>query len=145
MITGIVGSLLFVIAGIWLFLIADIFQEHSFRLLRNPMFVKGIGILTFLFFGVTGIIGFKKLFDKKAGLIIDSKGITNNSNAFSDGLIEWNDITDILIKRTMSTKFMLIKVTNSEKYIKKAKSRMKAILMRLNMKIYGTPFSITDT
>ena len=44
----------------------------------------------------------------------------------------------------MSTKFLLINVTNPEKYIGKAKNRMKAKLMRSNMKIYGTPLSITS-
>lgn len=139
------GSLLFVVAGIWLFLNADGFHEHSFRLLRNPMVVKGVGILSFLFFGVIVVVGFKKLFDKKVGLIIDSNGITDNSNASSIGLIEWNDITEIITKQVMSTKFLLINVANPEKYIGKAESGMKAKLMRSNMKMSGTPISITYT
>ena len=108
------------------------------------MVVKGVGILGILFFSATGILGFKKLFDKKVGLIIDSNGITDNSNASSVGLIEWNDITDIITKQVMSTKFLLINVANPEKYIEKAKSGMKTKLMRSNMKIYGTPLSITS-
>jgi hypothetical protein len=78
---GIGGSILFVILGVWLFTNAESFQEHSFRILRNPMIAKGVGILSILFFGATGIFGFKKLFDKKVGLTIDSNGITDNSNA----------------------------------------------------------------
>ena len=69
---GIGGSILFVVLGIWLFLNAGSFQEHSFRLLRNPLIIKGTGVLGVLFFGATGIFGFKKLFDKKVGLLIDS-------------------------------------------------------------------------
>ena len=38
----------------------------------------------------------------------------------------------------------MIHVTNPEKYIGKAKSGMKAKLMRSNMKVYGTPLSITS-
>lgn len=141
---GIAGSILFVILGIWLFTNADGFQEHSMRLLRYPMIIKGVGILSILFFGATGIYGFRKLFDKKIGLIIDSNGITDNSNASSIGLIEWNDISEIKTQQVMSTKFLLIKVINPEKYIEKAKSGMKAKLMRTNMKMYGTPLSITS-
>lgn len=141
---GIGGSILFVVIGIWLFLNAENFQEHSFRLLRNPMVTKGVGILGILFFGATGIFGFRKLFDNKVGLIIDSNGITDNSNASSVGLIEWNDITDIITKQIMSTKFLLINVNDPEKYIGKAKSGMKTKLMRSNMKMYGTPLSITS-
>ena len=142
---GIGGSILFIILGIWLLLNADSFQEHSFTLLRNPLIVKGIGILGILFFGATGIFGFKKMFDKKVGLTIDSNGITDNSNASSVGLIEWSDITNIITKQVMSTKFLLINVNDPEKYIRKAKSGMKAKLMRSNMKMYGTPLSITSS
>ncbi len=141
---GIGGSILFVVLGMWLFTNANSFQNHSISLLRNPQIVKVIGIVGMLFFGATGILGFKKLFDKKVGLVIDSNGITDNSNASSVGLIEWNDISDIITKQVMSTKFLLINVKNPEKYIGKAKSGMKAKLMRSNMKMYGTPLSITS-
>ena len=141
---GILGSLLFVIAGIWMFINVDIYQDFPLRLFRNPMIIKSIGVISILFFGTTGIIAFKKLFDKKAGLIIDSIGITDNSNASSIGLIEWNDITDIITKQVMLTKFLLINVKNSEKYIEKAENGMKIKVMRTNMKMYGTPLSITS-
>lgn len=137
---GIGGSILFVVLGIWLFLKAD----NSFQVI-NPIIVKGIGILSILFCGATGIFGIKRLFDKKHGLIIDSIGITDNSNASSFGLIEWNDITSITTKQVMSTKFLMIYVENPEKYIEKVKSGMKAKLMSSNLKMYGTPLSITSS
>ncbi len=45
----------------------------------------------------------------------------------------------------MSTKFLLIEVKNPEKYIKNAKGGMKARFMKTNMKMYGTPLSITSS
>ncbi len=139
-----IGSFLFVIAGIWLFANSTEFQNHSMRLMRNPMVIKSVGIIAVLFFGATGIYGIRKLFDKKVGLIIDKNGITDNSNASSIGLIEWNDISEIKTEQVMSTKFLLIGVENPEKYIGKAKSGIKARLMKTNMKMYGTPLSITS-
>jgi len=141
---GIGGSILFVILGIWLFTNSTEFQDNSIRLMRNPMVIKSVGIVGMLFFGATGIYGIRKLLDKKVGLIIDEYGITDNSNASSIGLIEWNDISEIITEQVMSTKFLLIKVENPEKYIGKAKSGMKARLMKTNMKMYGTPLSITS-
>ena len=139
-----ISSFLFVITGIWLFTNSAEIQNHSMRLLRNPIVVKSVGIMGILFFGATGIYGIRKLFDNKAGLIINENGITDNSNASSIGLIEWNDILEIKTKQVMSTKFLLIVVENPEKYIEKAKSGMKARLMKTNMKMYGTPLSITS-
>ncbi|ADV50525.1 hypothetical protein Celal_3256 [Cellulophaga algicola DSM 14237] len=141
---GIGGSIILVVLGIWLVINADEFQEHSMQLLRNPMVIKAAGTLAILFFGATGIYGCRKLLDKKVGLIIDSNGITDNSNASSVGLIEWNDISEIKTQQVMSTKFLLINVIDSEKHIGKAKSGLKARLMRTNMKMYGTPLSITS-
>ena len=139
-----IGSFLFVIAGIWLFANSTEFQNHSMRLLKNPMIVKSVGVISILFFGAIGTYGIRKMFDKKVGLIIDENGITDNSNASSIGLIEWNDISEIKTEQVMSTKFLLIKVKNPEKYIEKAKSGMKARLMKTNLKMYGTPLSITS-
>ena len=44
----------------------------------------------------------------------------------------------------MSTKFLLINVTNPEKYIEKANSGIKSKLMHSNHKMYGTPLSIAS-
>ena len=142
---GILGSSLFVIAGFWLFFNANLYLDFPLRLFTNPLIIKGIGILSILFFGMIEILKIKKLLDKKAGLIIDSNGITDNSNATSVGLIEWNDISDIKTKRIMSTKFLLINVLNPEEYISKSKSGMKAKLMRTNLKMSGTPINITSS
>lgn len=141
---GIGGSILFVILGVWLFNNSTEFQDFIIPFMRNPTVIKSIGIIGMLFFGATGIYGIKKIFDKKVGLIIDENGITDNSNASSIGLIEWNDITEIKTEQVMSTKFLLIKVENPEKYIGKAKNRIKANLMRVNMNMYETPLSITS-
>lgn len=108
------------------------------------MVVKSVGIIASIFFGATGIYGIRKIFDNKVGLIIDENGITDNSNASSIGLIEWNDISEIKTEQVMSTKFLLIEIENPEKYIAKAKNKMKARLMKTNMKMYGTPLSITS-
>jgi len=139
------SSLLFVIAGIWLFLNSNEFEKiTTIKYLGNPILIKSIGIIGVLFFGATGKYGIRKMFDNKPGLIIDSTGITDNSNESSIGLIEWNDISEIKIHQVMSTKFLLINVVNPEKYIGKAKSRIRAKLMRTNMEMTGTPLSITS-
>ena len=137
------GSIAFVAGGIWIATNPERFIPNIFRI-TNPEIIRIGGIVGILFFGATGIYGIKKLFDKKVGLIIDSDGITDNSNASSIGLIEWNDITEIRTKQVMSTKFLLIDISNPEKYIGKAKNGMQAKLMKANINMYETPLSITS-
>jgi hypothetical protein len=58
-------SLIFIIAGIWIFSNPNLFQDFPLKFVRNPIVIKSIGAISVLFFGLTGIIGIKKLFDKK--------------------------------------------------------------------------------
>lgn len=136
---GIAGSILFVVLGLYLFTtIAD--QQTRF----NPTLVKGIGLASILFFGATGIYGTVKIFEKSVGLTIDDNGIIDNTNASSIGLIKWADITEIRTEQVMSTKFLLI-FTNDPNGILEKVGGMKRKLMAGNMKMYGTPLSITST
>jgi hypothetical protein len=137
------GSIAFVAGGIWIATNPEKFTPNIFRI-TNPEIIRIGGIVGILFFSATGIYGIKKLFDKKVGLIIDSDGITDNSNISSIGLIKWNDIEQIRTKQVMSTKFLLIDIVNPKKYIGKAKNGMEAKLMKANMNMYETPFSITS-
>lgn len=73
---AILGSIMFVVGGIWIL----ISQES--------IFYKGVGIASILFFGATGIYSVIKSFDRQMGLIIDSKGIFDNSTGASIGLIK---------------------------------------------------------
>jgi len=132
----IIGSLLFVLIGVW-FLISFTELQISFSL----VLIKIAGVVSVLFFGTTMFYGIKKYFDKKPGLIINKHGIIDNSNGTSVGLIEWNDITKIRIIEIMRTKSILLDTDKPEKYIAKAKP-FQAKIMRANMKIYGTPLSI---
>ncbi len=138
-----IGAMAFVACGIWITTNPDIFTKNIFRI-TNPEIIRMGGIAGILFFGAAGIYGIRKIFDKKVGLIIDSNGITDNSNASSIGLIEWTDISEIRTKQVMSTKFLLIDIVNPEKYIGKAKNKLQAKLMKANMNMYETPLSITS-
>ncbi len=138
-----IGAIAFVVGGIWIATNPESFMPNIFKI-TDPEIIRIGGIIGILFFGAAGTYGIKKLFDKKVGLIIDSNGITDNSNASSIGLIEWNDISEIRTKQVMSTKILLIGVVNPEKYIGQAKNRLQAKLMEANMYIYKTPLSITS-
>ena len=141
---GVSGSILFVILGICLFLNAGMLSGNSDSLFQNSMLRKVVGAITVLFFGATGLFGVSKLLTNNIGLAIGRDGIVDNSNGSSIGLVEWGDITEINTQQVMSTKFLLIHVVDPEKYISKAKNAMVSRLMKSNMKMYGTPISITS-
>lgn len=120
-----IGSLLFVAIGFF-------------------MLWSALGIIAILFFGATTGYGIFKLFDSKSGLIIDANGITENTNATSIGFIAWNDIYQIRIQQVASEKFIMIDLKTPQKYMDKAGNVFKKNLMKMNMKLYGTPVSISS-
>lgn len=135
-----IATILFVVIGIFFIITPETFLTIF---MRNPQIIRLVGISAVIFFGSAGIYGFRKLFDKTSGLIIDENGITDNTNASSVGLIEWNDIVEIKTEQVMSTRFLLIFISNPDLYLGRVKG-FKQKLMKGNMKTYGTPLSITS-
>jgi len=136
---AVAGSMLFVVLGIYF--ITTMADQQT---LLNPTLVKGIGFASIFFFGTTGVYGIKKMFDTQVGLTIDDHGIVDNTNATSIGLIEWDQITEIRTEKVMSTKFLLIFTKDPNRILEKV-SGVRRKLMFANMKMYGTPLSITST
>ncbi len=135
----IIAGLVFVIIGFFGALKPEYFLSPLFR---NPDVIQISGIIGVCFFGLGLIFLLRKLTDNKPGLIIDQNGITDNTNATSVGLIEWNDITGIERRQVMSNKFLIIHTDVPEKYLSRAKNIISRKAMELNYKSYGSPISI---
>ena len=68
-------SLLFVVGGIYMFMNAENFS--GFRA-RSPLFIKGIGIASVLFFGLGIYVSIKQLLSNQLILIINRNGVNVN-------------------------------------------------------------------
>ncbi len=130
-------SILFIMLGFWF-----VFSFATIQTRFSPLLIQILGIVSVLFFGLTLLYSISKYFDKSPGLIFTNKGIVDNTNGTSVGLIEWNDINEIKIIEIWKTKAILLLTDKPEKYIKKA-SVSQAKMMQTNFKLYGTPLYIT--
>lgn len=140
------GAVLFVALG--LLLIFGSFEFHSgsysrYSYVRQPFFRIPVGFLCVVFFGFGATLFFLKLFDGKEGLIINEKGIFDNSGYFSIGLIIWNDIVSIENIKQKNNNFILISVKNPEEYMKKAEGFIHLKGMRSNYRWYNSPIIIS--
>ncbi|MBF6640197.1 hypothetical protein IVB69_01765 [Flavobacterium sp. J49] len=135
-----IGSIIFVALGIQFILKPESYVSFSHR---NFELIRIVGYASLIFFGLCLIYIIFKAFDKKPGLVVNENGITDNSNFTSVGLIEWSEIIGIRTEQVMSTKFILIDVLSPEKFIQNS-PKFKATLMKSNLKMYGTPLSITS-
>ena len=108
-----------------------------------------ISLFGTLTFGILAYIGLKRYFSSKYCLLINERGIVENYSINNIGLIKWNDIIEISAKEIelpnmKTTKLIIIKTNNWEKYTERGNRIMKFI-MKLNLKKYGTPFIINVT
>ncbi|MEF9477790.1 hypothetical protein OWR28_08830 [Chryseobacterium sp. 1B4] len=85
----------------------------------------------------------KSIFSSKFNLVINEKGIIDNSSYVSVGMILWDDITSIKSISVVSTKFLIINVKDPNKYINN-QNTTKQKLLRRTLKTYGTPISISS-
>ena len=129
----------FVFFGCWFLVNPSNFVNFS---TRNEIIVFIAGILGVVVFGVASVFLFIKLFDKKAGLVINNQGIIDNTNSSSMGLISWPEITKIYKKKVISTEILIIEIRNPEEYIQKANG-LKKLGLKQNLKSYGTPITLT--
>ncbi len=133
-----IGALAFIIAGAWGVIEPERFA--SIRYPKNTVFISGLAAV--LFFGFCFVFIAKKVFSRKAGLIINDDGIIDNSNATSVGLIEWKDITGIKSWGTGSSKVIVVLTSEPEKYIERSKNIISKKAMKANNRMYGSPLSI---
>lgn len=139
-ITGIlIGTIVFVILGV-LFMINP--KTFVSPIMRSPEIIRISGIAAVCFFGLCLVFLIKKLSSNKIGLTIDQYGITDNTNATSVGLVEWDDITGIEKKQVMSNRFLILHTNKPEKYIDRAKNVIAKQAMNMNNKTYGSPITI---
>ena len=138
-------SIIFLCAGLWMIITNPQTRNPVFN---NPI-VKGIASYGSTIMGLWGTYFFsRKLFDNNPGLVIDEKGIYDNTSAFKFGLIPWSDISQIYdgtIQASFASKqqFVTIGIFNPDEYISREKNFLKRKLLLANTNSYGSPIHIS--
>ncbi len=142
---AILGTCVFVAIGIWMLSLeeASIRSSSSFRLFfNNPVYVQALGLLSIVLFGLLALFFFKKLFDKKPGLIFSSSGIVDNASAVAAGFIPWSEVIGAHIFEVPQQKMLIIEVRDPQKYIDLGNA-VKRKLNQANYKMCGSPIAIS--
>lgn len=140
MVLSLLGAFMFVIVGIWLVVKH---KEMTSLFMKFPLAILIVGIISILFFGFLAIVIIKKLSTQSDGLIISSKGITDNSSGISAGFIPWTEITAITETSYAGQASVVIVMKNPEEFIASQKSSFKRKVMSANYKSFGAAVSIS--
>ncbi len=135
-----IGSIIFVIGGVYMFMNAE--NYTGFRT-YNPLFIKGIGIVSILFFGSGIYISIKQALSNQLMLVIDEKGINVNPKKSLKEYIEWKNINGFSEIKIHNQKLVIIDVNNSDYWIEKEENNLKKKLMKFNINNYGSPFNLS--
>ncbi len=127
------------ISGLFAFLWPELFTKASKYESTRMLGIANVAISLGLMIPFT-----RKLFTKKAGLIIDKDGITDNSNGTYTGLIEWNDITGVKTVRNGFLKTVVVLTNKPEKYINKAKKIVQPAMGKA-LRLHGSPLLIVSS
>ncbi len=140
-----VGTFAFTLLGFFLIFLdpesINYSSRHSWIMRPIPRFLAGLFFV--IFFGFTLIMMMIRLFNKNPGLIINEKGIYDNSSAFALGFIPWKDIKDIKIVNINNGKFILIVVRNPTEYLNKTTQWLKLRVLKMNYRYHGTPICLS--
>ena len=144
---GILGSLAFVVAGVWLLTLdAELIRTgDNFRLFfNNPAVAYGLGFAAIVVFGILALFFFRKLLNKEPGLILNSSGIMDNASAASAGFIPWSEVLGSEVFEMQKQKMLVIMVSDPEKYVQRG-SAIKQKLNKANYNMVGSPITISAT
>lgn len=142
MIFSFTGTLIFVAMGVW-FVIKP--PTSELFIFRNPTVIVILGIVAILFFGLLAIVLVKKLLDNKPGLVINSRGIIDNSSGISVGFIPWTDIQDIQTTQVSGVNFLIVILRNPHDYLDKVTQPLRKFMMKQNYRSYNSLVSISSS
>jgi len=137
-----IGSIAFVGLGIWLLMEAD--NLTAWRA-SNPIFIRGIGIASILFFGLGIFVGIKRLIKSEITLIIDPIGLNVNPKKSLTEFIKWDEILGFEEIKIQSTRIFIIGVKNPDYWLEKETNILRKKMMQFNINNYNSPFNIASS
>ncbi len=136
---GFIAAVAFVATGFWLLIERPLVK---FPWINSQVLVIATGIVAVLFFGAGAIFLISKLLNIKPGLLINSKGLTDNSSGLAAKLIDWSDIEKFNEIGVFGQKLIVILVKNPHHYIERQNNVIVKKGMEFNHKKYGSPIII---
>lgn len=131
----------FVALGLWLFSLSD--AEISLQRRFNPPFVRGLAIATMVLFGLIVFWTLGKLFDTSPGLVLNDKGLIDNTNMLSIGFVAWTEILAIEVRQIKSQPLLYVILREPERFIA-ARGFIKRTLLRAFLMLGPGPVTITS-
>jgi hypothetical protein len=137
---ALIVSVGFAVGGVFMLLNPALVDDP---ILATPGLTFFTGLVSVPIFGMIAVYLTRKLMDKTPGLLVDTIGVVDNSGIVSIGPVPWNDVERISLEEENRRVFLVIVLKNPQDYIAKQTNVFKRKLMRMNNRMYETPFLIS--
>lgn len=137
MLLAFLGSCAFVALGCWLWDRRDHYAgfDHAKALFG--------AVSCMVFFGALALVQAFKLFDQRAGLVMDGTGIYRMGLFSYQPPIRWENITHLSEARVQRTRLLLVHVNNTAEILATMKP-FRRWLQRMSLSRYGTPCALSS-
>src|SRR5690625_1588883 len=86
-----------------------------------------------------------RMVSKKPGLRVNDQGLQDFSSRINQGFISWSEVEKLEIKEVVSSKFIVVYLTNPEQYINFQKDGWRKRQLIDRYENYGSPYCIATT
>lgn len=111
---------------------------------RHGLFAKLIGLVCVGFFGAVAVSVLKHLLTLGSAVIINAKGIVDNSSGVSVGFIAWDEIAEIREYTVQNQTFLGIELKDVNKVLAR-QPKWKRRVIRANLKLGAAPVNIPQS
>ena len=108
---------------------------------RRGLFGKFIGLVTVAFFGAVAVSVLYRMLRPEPAVIINSRGIVDNSSGTSIGFIAWDDIAEVREYRYQNQTFLGIMPKDLDRVLAKL-PKWKRAAIRANLGLGAAPINI---
>ena len=135
-----IGLVLFLIFFFGLLLFTFTSESTARTTLFQVIAIPLITVLVLLFFS-----NIRRLFTNSPGIVINAKGITDNSSYHGVGFIPWNDISSLSVAQIRYNQYLVLGVVNPQKYISRGNLLLRVQRLANNVFFNSPIFIISNS
>ena len=128
----------FLVGGYWLFSRA---QVAAISIGVPSAFVLSLGLAAVVVGALAALAIIRMLFANAPGLVLDDRGITDNSTIFPAGFVPWSNVSGLEPARVGRVAIIYVMLRDPKQYIASRGALMRAVL-RATSRLYASPVAI---
>lgn len=109
----------------------------------GPALVQVVGGVSIAFFGYVAAFSARRLANPTPGLVLDARGLTDNTSAVAAGFIPWADVADVKTGGLAGQPFLYVVLRDPDAFLRSV-SPVRRFFLDQNRKLGPSPVALTS-